>query len=290
MAARTLSVIFQRLSISSKQSGQELLHNPVFGSCLPASWLHTSATLEGIAKFRNPDKYTVKPIGFNKTGGRDHTGRIRTHGRGGGQKQRYRMIAFKRYGPEEGPPVEEKVMKIMYDPNRTANIALVAGQNHKKYITATVNMKEGDIIKSSRHIGRMTVAADEGDAYCLGALPVGTLVNSVELYPGTGGIIARAAGTCCQIIRKAGGQVILQMPSKQQISVSERCVATVGRVSNPNHNKLVLGKAGKLRQLGWRPQSGWWQRKGGWAGRKIKKLPPVKVFLDPARQGTHIDV
>ncbi|XP_077984402.1 large ribosomal subunit protein uL2m-like [Glandiceps talaboti] len=289
MSLRTLNTLLQRLTVTNTQLCHDLQYQSLFRSNLPASWLHTSVATTGIKKFWNPDKYTVRPIGFNQTGGRDHTGKIRTHGRGGGHKQRYRMVDFNRLKPEDDKDVTEKVMKIMYDPNRTANIALIAGGNRKRYITATVNMKEGDIVKTSRHIGRMTVAANEGDAYCLGALPVGTLVNSVELLPGHGASIARAAGTCCQLIRKAGGQVILQMPSKQQISVSERCVATVGRVSNQFHNKIILGTAGKLRQLGWRPQSGWWQRKGGWAGRKIRPLPPMKVFLDPAKKA-HVDV
>ncbi|XP_002739307.1 large ribosomal subunit protein uL2m-like [Saccoglossus kowalevskii] len=286
MALRTLTNIFHELTIC----GNPQIYQQVIRNGMITSWFHTSSILGGVNKFRNPDKYTVKPIGFNKTGGRDHTGRIRTHGRGGGRKQCYRMMWFKRTGPTEGAPLEEKVIKILYDPNRTAKIALIAGGNHKRYITATVNMKPGDIIKTSGHIGRIAVSAYEGDAHPLGALPIGTLVNSVEIFPGHGATIARAAGTCCQIVRKAGGQVIVQMPSKQQISVSERCMVTVGRVSNPDHNKLILGKAGALRNLGWRPQSGWWQRKGGWAGRKIRPLPPIKVYLDPKRKGTHIDL
>lgn len=200
------------------------------------------------------------------------------------------MIDFQRIGPEEGPPVEEKVLEIKYDPNRTANIAIVAGGNRKRYILATANMEPGDIIRTSGHIGRMTVVANEGDAYPLGALPIGSLVHNLEIFPGRGAQLVRAGGTSSQILRKVGGQVILQLPSKLQISVSEKCMATVGRVSGDQHNRMFIGKAGRNRWFGRRPSSGKWHRKGGWAGRKIKPLPPLKVYMDPNKKGTHITV
>ncbi|XP_075003536.1 large ribosomal subunit protein uL2m isoform X2 [Calonectris borealis] len=142
-------------------------------------------------------KYTVRPVGMKKTGGRDHTGRIRVRGIGGGHKRRYRMIDFQRLRYEEGAPPQpftEKVINVRYDPCRSADIALVAGGNRKRWIIATENMQPGDIIKNSSHIGRMAVSANEGDAYPLGALPVGTLICNLESHPGKGAQYIRAAG------------------------------------------------------------------------------------------------
>ncbi|XP_071477471.1 LOW QUALITY PROTEIN: large ribosomal subunit protein uL2m-like [Diadema antillarum] len=252
--------------------------------------LHTSLPLERFRPWKNTPEYTIRPLGKKRITNRNHTGRITGGRRGGGAKRRYRMIDFHRVGPTEGPPMEEKVLSILYDPNRTADIALVAGGNRKRYILATANMEPGDIIKTSAHIGRMTVVANEGDAYPLGALAIGSLVHCVELFPGKGAERVRAGGTSAQILRKVGGQVILQLPSKLQISVSERCMATVGRVSGDQHNRMFIGKAGRSRWFGRRPSSGLWKRKGGWAGRKIKPLPPIKVYMDPNKKGTHISV
>ncbi|XP_019468063.1 39S ribosomal protein L2, mitochondrial isoform X2 [Meleagris gallopavo] len=135
-------------------------------------------------------KYTVRPVGMKKTGGRDHTGRIRVRGIGGGHKRRYRMIDFQRLRYDEGT---EKVIAVRYDPCRSADIALVAGGNQKRWIIATENMQPGDLIKNSSHIGRMAVLAKEGDAYPLGALPVGTLICNLESHPGKGAQYIRAA-------------------------------------------------------------------------------------------------
>ncbi|KAJ7341192.1 hypothetical protein JRQ81_005018 [Phrynocephalus forsythii] len=228
-------------------------------------------------------KYTIKPIPKKKTGGRDHTGRIRILGLGGGRRQCYRMIDFRRLNyPDEVKTnfFEEKVLEVRYDPCRTGRIALVAGGNRKRWIIATENMQPGDVIKNSGEIGRMSVLAKEGDAYPLGALPVGTLINNVESHPGKGAQYIRAAGTCGVLLRKVNGTAIIQLPSKKQMQVLETCVATVGRVSNVEHNQRNLGKAGRNRWLGHRPRSGLWQRKGGHAGRKIKPLPPMKSYVN----------
>ncbi|KAM9847789.1 large ribosomal subunit protein uL2m [Aulostomus maculatus] len=244
----------------------------------------TTACLEQNKTFwKKREKYTVRPIGMKKTGGRDHTGMIRLQGIGGGHKQRYRWIDFQRlrYEPErEGKPFEEKVVKVRYDPCRSADIALLAGGNRKRWIIATEKMKEGDIIKTSGAIGRMAVAANEGDSYPLGALPVGTLVNNLEIQPGKGAEYIRAAGTSGVLLRKTNGTAIVQLPSKQQVQVLETCMVTVGRVSNIYHNKRIIGKAGRNRWLGIRPSSGLWKKKGGWAGRKIKPLPPMKIYVN----------
>ncbi|TRY88735.1 hypothetical protein DNTS_029671, partial [Danionella cerebrum] len=214
--------------------------------------------------WKNREKYTIRPIGMKKTGGRDHTGRIRTRGIGGGHKQRHRIIDYQRlrYEPgKENQPITEKVLEVRYDPCRSADIALVAGGNRKRWILASEHMEAGDMIKSSGAIGRMAVIGKEGDAHPVGALAVGTLVHSLEVYPGSGAIYIRAAGTCGVVLRKVNGTVIIQLPSKHQI-------------------QKKIGKAGKSRWLGRRPSSGWWKRKGGWAGRKIRPLPPLRSYLN----------
>ncbi|XP_052601452.1 39S ribosomal protein L2, mitochondrial isoform X1 [Peromyscus californicus insignis] len=245
--------------------------------------VHMSVDLHAkFVSWKSRTKYTVKPVKMRKSGGRDHTGRIRVHGIGGGHKQNYRMIDFLRFRPQKETkpePFEEKVVIVRYDPCRSADIALVAGGSRKRWIVATENMKAGDTILNSNHIGRMAVAAKEGDAHPLGALPVGTLINNVESEPGRGAQYIRAAGTCGVLLRKVNGTAIIQLPSKRQMQVLETCTATVGRVSNVNHNQRVIGKAGRNRWLGKRPNSGLWQRKGGWAGRKIRPLPPMKSYV-----------
>uniref|UniRef100_A0A1A8S695 Large ribosomal subunit protein uL2m n=1 Tax=Nothobranchius rachovii TaxID=451742 RepID=A0A1A8S695_9TELE len=244
----------------------------------------TTASLEqNRTLWKQREKYSIKPMGMKKTGGRDHTGKIRTHGIGGGHKQRYRWIDFQRLRYEadkEGKPFEEKVVEVRYDPCRSADIALVASGNRKRWLIATENMQVGDLIKTSNVIGRMAVSANEGDAYPLGALPVGTLVNNLEIQPGRGSEYIRAAGTSGVLLRKVNGTAIVQLPSKQQVQVLETCMVTVGRVSNIDHNKRIIGKAGRNRWLGIRPSSGLWQRKGGWAGRKIKPLPQMKSYVN----------
>ncbi|CAH1265383.1 MRPL2 [Branchiostoma lanceolatum] len=247
--------------------------------------LHDNRFKDGFTKFKDhpiykKGVYTLKPIPFPKSGGRDpKTGRIAIHGIGGGHKRRYRMVDFKRIGPEKGPPKTEKVVSIKYDPNRSARLAILAGGTHKRYILATRNMQAGNLVRTYGEIPRMPVLAEEGDAHPVGALPTGTLVHNVELQPHLGGTLVRAAGTTAQVLRKAAGQVILQLPSKHQISIDERCMVTVGQVSNHEHNQRIIGKAGRNRWLGKRPSSGLWKRKGGWAGRKIRPLPPIKVYL-----------
>ncbi|XP_032155353.1 39S ribosomal protein L2, mitochondrial isoform X2 [Sapajus apella] len=259
-----------------------LLQQPSVLMLLPCRPILTSVALNAnFVSWKSRTKYTITPVKMRKSGGRDHTGRIRVHGIGGGHRQRYRMIDFLRFRPEEtdSGPFEEKVIQVRYDPCRSADIALVAGGSRKRWIIATENMQAGDRILNSNHIGRMAVAAREGDAHPLGSLPVGTLINNVESEPGRGAQYIRAAGTCGVLLRKVNGTAVIQLPSKRQMQVLETCIATVGRVSNVDHNKRVIGKAGRNRWLGKRPNSGRWHRKGGWAGRKIRPLPPMKSYV-----------
>lgn len=150
---------------------------------------------------------------------------------------------------------------------------------HLKYILATENMKAGDIIRTSMHIPRIPVRAQEGDAYPLGALPIGTQVHCVEKYPGIGGFLVHAAGTFATIIRRTPDQrVVIQLPSKREFSLLPNCMGTVGRLSNVEHSSTPVGSAQRNRELGNRPRSGLWQRKSGKHGRKIKPTPPIRVM------------
>ncbi|KAM6997529.1 large ribosomal subunit protein uL2m [Tautogolabrus adspersus] len=282
-ALRSLTLSHHAL-LSSQTGAQTKLGAQVSSTAVQVrGFLTTAALSQNRTHWKQIEKYTIRPIGMKKTGGRDHSGRIRTHGIGGGHKQKYRMIDFQRLRYEadrEVKPFDEKVVEVRYDPCRSADIALVAGGNRKRWIIATENMQAGDLIKTSGVIGRMAVSANEGDAYPLGALPVGTLVNNLEIQPGKGSEYIRAAGTSGVLLRKVNGTAIVQLPSKQQVQVLETCMVTVGRVSNIDHNKRIIGKAGRNRWLGIRPSSGLWQRKGGWAGRKIKPLPRMKNYVN----------
>lgn len=199
-----------------------------------------------------PEKYTVKPLDVTNLAGRDPvSGRVVVKGIGGGIKHKYHWIDWKRIGPKEGPPIVEKVLRIIKDGCRTANVALVASENKMRYILATENLKVGDLIKTSGHIPRIPVRPNEGDAYPLGALPIGTQINCVEIYPGLGGFLVHAAGTFATILRKApDNRVIIMTPSKKEFSLPEICMCTVGRLSNIDHGNTPIGSAQKMRELG----------------------------------------
>lgn len=167
---------------------------------------------------------------------------------------------------------------------RTADVALVGTGKELKYILATENMKPGDIIRTSRFIPRIPVRANEGDAYPLGALPVGTIVHNIEKYPGCNRNFILAAGCYATIIRKFDDRVVILMPNKREIALLQKCMATVGRLSNVDHAKTPIGSPNRNRELGNRPRSGLWQRKGGRSGRKIKRPPPMLLQGPPKQQ------
>ncbi|XP_053671847.1 39S ribosomal protein L2, mitochondrial [Anopheles nili] len=226
-----------------------------------------------------PDEYTVEPLRVTNLAGRDpETGRLIAKGIGGGIKHKYHWIKWVRDGPSEGPPQIEKVIDVIDDGCRTAKVAFVAIGNEMKYILATENMKAGDLLKTSRFIPRIPVRANEGDAYPLGALQVGTQVHCLERYPGQPCHLIHAAGSYGTILRKFGDLVVVQLPSKQEFAFQQTCMATVGRVSNIMHSKTPIGSAQKNRELGNRPRSGLWQRKDGRHGRKVRRLPPMRVI------------
>jgi large subunit ribosomal protein L2 len=192
-----------------------------------------------------PEKSLVE--GIKKTGGRNSYGRVTSRHRGGGAKRLYRKIDFKRR--KDGVPA--KVATIEYDPNRTAYIALLHyADGEKRYILAPARLKVGDTVESGP-------GADirPGNALALVNIPTGTVVHNVELQPGRGGQMGRAAGAAIQLIAKEGGTATLRLDSGEMRMVSDQCRATVGSVGNTDHQNITIGKAGRSRHLGKRPQT-----------------------------------
>ncbi|WP_322799936.1 50S ribosomal protein L2 [Thermoflexus sp.] len=203
----------------------------------------TGYTFEEITK-DEPEKSLVVPL--KKHAGRNFQGRITVRHRGGGHKRLYRIIDFKRRD-KEGIPA--KVISIEYDPNRTARIALLQyADGEKRYILAPLGLQVGDIVMSGPQ-----AEIKVGNAMPLANIPVGTLVHNVELYPGHGGQIARAAGAVAQLLGKEEGYAILRLPSGEIRKVRLECYATIGQVGNLEHANIRLGKAGRKRWLGIRP-------------------------------------
>ena|SRR5688500_12941505 len=191
-----------------------------------------------------PEKSLLEPI--KKSGGRGMHGRITSRRRGGGHKRQYRRIDFKR--DKFGVP--GKVAEIEYDPNRTANIALIQyADGEKRYILHPKDLKQGDTVMSGP-------GADIrlGNAVPLGEVPLGTTVHNVELKKGQGGKIVRSAGNGAQVVAKEGDYVTLRMPSTEVRMVRRECLATIGQVGNLDHELQVIGKAGAMRWRGKRPK------------------------------------
>lgn len=181
-----------------------------------------------------------------KSGGRNNDGRMTMRYIGGGHKQKYRVIDFKR-DKENIPAV---VKSIEYDPNRTANIALLSYKDgEKRYIIAPKDLNVGDTIVSGKG-----VQPNVGNALFIGEIPLGTTVHNIELKPGKGGVIARGAGTSAQLIARDGKYGILKLPSGEIRMVLTSCMATIGEVSNHIHSLTRSGKAGRSRWLGRRPR------------------------------------
>jgi large subunit ribosomal protein L2 len=192
-----------------------------------------------------PEKSLLAPT--PKSGGRNVHGRITSRHRGGGHKQRYRMVDFRRN--KDGVPA--KVAAIEYDPNRTARIALLYYlDGEKRYILAPNRLGVGDLVESGE-------GADikPGNALPLRSIPVGTMVHAVELRPGGGAKMGRSAGVAIQLLAKEGGRATLRMPSGEIRQVEVTCRATVGEVGNPQHDLINWGKAGRSRHKDRRPQT-----------------------------------
>jgi large subunit ribosomal protein L2 len=200
------------------------------------------STFEEITK-SVPEKSLLKPL--KKRGGRNNQGRMTTRHQGGGHKQMYRIIDFKRNKDN----VPAKVAGIEYDPNRTANIALLHYlDGEKRYIIAPYGIKDGDMIVSGEKADIKT-----GNALPLSSIPVGTVVHNVELRPGRGGQLARSAGSSIQLMAKEGKYATLRMPSGEMRMVLAKCRATIGQVGNIDQENIHIGKAGRSRWLGIRP-------------------------------------
>ena len=190
-----------------------------------------------------PEKSLLRP--HKKTGGRNNAGRISTRHRGGGHKRRYRVIDFKRTKHD----VPARVAAIEYDPNRSARIALLFyADGEKRYIIAPKGLEVG-----AQVISGSSAPFNVGNAMPLERIPLGTLVHNIEMKPGRGGQMARGAGTYAQLMAKEGKNVTLRLPSGEMRMVNRTCLATIGEVGNPEHENIVIGKAGKSRWLGRRP-------------------------------------
>ena len=185
-------------------------------------------------------------VSLKKNSGRNSYGRITVRHRGGGNRRKYRLIDFKR----DKNQIPAKVLTIEYDPNRTANIALLQYEDgEKRYIIAPQGLKVGDTIVSGE-------GADivPGNALPLYAIPTGTFIHNVELYPGKGAQLARAGGCMAQLMGKEGSKyALISLPSGEMRYVPVNCMATVGQVGNVDHSNVNIGKAGKKRHMGWRP-------------------------------------
>lgn len=182
---------------------------------------------------------------LNNKAGRNSYGRITVRHRGGGNRKKYRIIDFKR----DKTDMEATVLRIEYDPNRSAHIALIEyTDGTKSYILAPEGLKAGDKVESGA-----SSDIKPGNALPLSAIPTGTFVHNVELNPGRGGQLARSAGNAAQLMAKEGVYALLRLPSGELRNVSADCMATIGQVGNGDHENVKLGKAGRTRHLGIRP-------------------------------------
>ena len=201
----------------------------------------TTPSFDEITKF-SPEKSLI--VKKKKTAGRNSYGKITVRHHGGGNKQKYRLIDFKRNADENA-----KVIGIEYDPNRTSYIALLENEAGKRsYIIAPVGLTDGDVV---------TAGADAdikpGNVLPISAIPVGTIIHNIELYPGKGAQLVRSAGAFAQLMAKENGSAQVRLPSGEVRIVRLECKATIGQVGNLEHETIKLGKAGKTRHLGIRP-------------------------------------
>ena len=190
-----------------------------------------------------PEKSLLAPL--NKKSGRNSYDRITVRHRGGGNRRKYRIIDFKRQKFD----VPGTVKTLEYDPNRSAFIALIEYQDgEKRYIIAPNGLKVGDTVVASP-----SADIKPGNALPLANIPTGTFIHNVELYPGKGAQLARAAGNMAQLMAKENNMALLRLPSGELRNVPVNCMATIGQVGNVDHENVKIGKAGRKRNMGWRP-------------------------------------
>ena len=201
----------------------------------------TSPSFDEVTKF-SPEKSLV--VTKKKNAGRNSYGKITVRHHGGGNKQKYRLIDFKRNTDESA-----KVIGIEYDPNRTSYIALLENEAGKKsYIIAPVGLTDGDVVTSGADAD-----IKPGNVLPISAIPVGTIIHNIELYPGKGAQLVRSAGAFAQLMAKENGTAQVRLPSGEVRIVRLECKATIGQVGNLEHETIKLGKAGKTRHKGIRP-------------------------------------
>ncbi len=211
----------------------------------------TSPSRRALVQVDRSELYKGKPekaltVGLTKKGGRNNTGRVTMRRQGGGHKRAYRIIDFKRRRFD----IPATVMNLQYDPNRTAFIALIKYKDGEKaYILAPQRLAKGDQV-----ISGTKVDIKPGNAMPLKAIPVGTIIHNIEMKPEKGGQIARSAGAYAQLVGRDGGYAQVRLKSGEVRLIHQDCMATVGAVSNPDHMNINLGKAGRKRWLGKRPQ------------------------------------
>ena len=213
-----------------------------FNPTTPSRRNMTVLSYKGLSKVK-PEKSLLTKL--KKTAGRNSYGRITVRHHGGGNKQKYRIIDFKRQKME----MPATVMTLEYDPNRSANIALIQYEDGvKAYILAPEGLKIGDQVLSS-------AAADIKPGNCLpiANIPVGTIIHNIELYPGKGAQLVRSAGVAAQLMAKENGKAQVRLPSGEVRYVRLDCKATIGQVGNQDHSNVQLGKAGRSRHMGIRP-------------------------------------
>ena len=190
-----------------------------------------------------PEKSLLEPL--KKHSGRNNMGRITVRHRGGGNRNKYRVIDFKRNKVD----MNAKVLTLEYDPNRSAYIALVQYEDgEKRYIVAPHGLKVGDVVCSGTNAD-----IKPGNALPMSSIPVGTFIHNIEMYPGKGAQLVRSAGNTAQLMAKEGDYALVRLPSGELRKVPVVCFATVGQVSNIDHENVKIGKAGKTRHLGIRP-------------------------------------
>ena len=203
----------------------------------------TVSGFDGVDKHARPEKSLVEVL--KKNAGRNSYGRITVRHQGGGNRQKYRVIDFKR----DKRDVEGKVLRLEYDPNRSAYIALVEyADGERRYILAPVGLNVGDSVVASP-------AADikPGNALPMANIPVGTFIHNIELYPGRGAQLVRSAGVAAQLMAKENGMATVRLPSSEMRKVRLDCFATIGQVGNIDHANVHIGKAGRKRHMGIRP-------------------------------------
>ncbi len=202
----------------------------------------TVSAFEGIDKKAKPERSLTEIV--KKNSGRNSYGRITVRHRGGSNKRKYRIIDFKRQ--KEGAA---EVLRLEYDPNRSANIALIQYEDGEKaYILAPVGLKAGDKVESSSNAD-----IKPGNCLPLANIPVGTVISVIELHPGKGGQLVRAAGEAAQLMAKEGDSAQIRLPSGEYRLVKLACKACIGQIGNIDHANIHIGKAGRKRHMGWRP-------------------------------------